>query len=60
MGRAYPVSWQTTPVVFEKKAMMIPTCISDGNGRIIVKTLPIHHRITQHTRQGIPITDPAF
>jgi DUF917 family protein len=40
MGRAYPVSWQTTPVVFEKKAMMIPTCISDGNGRIMVS--PIH------------------
>ncbi|SPO05582.1 related to D-amino acid hydantoin hydrolase (hydantoinase) [Cephalotrichum gorgonifer] len=38
MGRAYPVSWQTTPVVFEKKAMMIPTCISDGNGRIIFMT----------------------
>ncbi|KAJ4254498.1 hypothetical protein NW762_010097 [Fusarium torreyae] len=36
MGRAYPVSWQTTPVVFEKKAMMLPTCISDGNGRIII------------------------
>ena len=36
MGRAYPVSWQTTPVVYEKRAMMIPTCISDGNGRIIV------------------------
>jgi DUF917 family protein len=38
MGRAYPVSWQTTPVVYEKKAMMIPTCISDGNGRIIVSS----------------------
>ncbi|KAF4119405.1 N-methylhydantoinase A/oxoprolinase/acetone carboxylase, beta subunit [Geosmithia morbida] len=38
MGRAYPVSWQTTPVVFEKKAMMVPTCISDGNGRIIFMT----------------------
>ncbi|KAI6780607.1 uncharacterized protein J7T54_008525 [Emericellopsis cladophorae] len=38
MGRAYPVSWQTTPVVYEKKAMMIPTCISDGNGRIIFMT----------------------
>jgi DUF917 family protein len=37
MGRAYPVSWQTTPVVYEKKAQMIPTCISDGNGRIIVR-----------------------
>lgn len=36
MGRAYPVSWQTTPVVYEKKAMMVPTCISDGNGRVIV------------------------
>lgn len=38
MGRAYPVSWQTTPVVYEKKAMMVPTCISDGNGRIIVSS----------------------
>ncbi|KAL2205167.1 DUF917-domain-containing protein [Sarocladium strictum] len=38
MGRAYPVSWQTTPVVYEKKAQMIPTCISDGNGRIIFMT----------------------
>lgn len=37
MGRAYPVSWQTTPVVYEKNAMMVPTCISDGNGRIIVR-----------------------
>ncbi|KAF3048398.1 hypothetical protein E8E12_011764 [Didymella heteroderae] len=38
MGRAYPVSWQTTPVVYEKKAMMVPTCISDGNGRIVFMT----------------------
>ena len=38
MGRAYPVSWQTTPVVYEKKVMMVPTCISDGNGRIIFMT----------------------
>ncbi|KAF2033121.1 hypothetical protein EK21DRAFT_98439 [Setomelanomma holmii] len=36
IGRAYPVSWQMTPVVYERKAMMVPTCISDGNGRIIV------------------------
>lgn len=36
MGRAYPVSWQTTPVVYEKKAVMVPTCISDGNGRVMV------------------------
>ena len=36
MGRAYPVSNQTTPVVYQKRAMMIPTCISDGNGRIMV------------------------
>lgn len=42
MGRAYPVSWQTTPVVFEKKAMMVPTCISDGNGRIIVSYPGVH------------------
>jgi DUF917 family protein len=40
MGRAYPVSWQTTPVVYERKAMMIPTCISDGNGRVIVSIQP--------------------
>ncbi|KAI0015892.1 hypothetical protein F4780DRAFT_773230 [Xylariomycetidae sp. FL0641] len=38
MGRAYPVSHQTTPVVFEKKATMIPSCISDGNGRIMLMT----------------------
>ncbi|KAJ0383107.1 hypothetical protein COL922a_011155 [Colletotrichum nupharicola] len=36
MGRAYPISHQTTPVVFEKKATMIPSCISDGNGRIML------------------------
>lgn len=36
MGRAYPVSWQTTPVVFVKEAVMVPTCISDGNGRVII------------------------
>lgn len=41
MGRAYPVSNQTTPVVYEKKAMMIPSCISDGNGRIMVFYLEI-------------------
>lgn len=41
MGRAYPVSNQTTPVVYEKKAMMIPSCISDGNGRIMVCYLEI-------------------
>lgn len=49
MGRAYPVSWQTTPVVYEKKAMMVPTCISDGNGRIIVSLL---HRITVKAHLG--------
>ncbi|KAI8268516.1 hypothetical protein K4K58_004964 [Colletotrichum sp. SAR11_239] len=38
MGRAYPISHQTTPVVFEKKATMIPSCISDGNGRIMLMT----------------------
>jgi DUF917 family protein len=37
MGRAYPVSWQTTPVVFEKKATMIPSTICDGNGRVMVR-----------------------
>ncbi|KAK7453100.1 hypothetical protein CaCOL14_005055 [Colletotrichum acutatum] len=38
MGCAYPISHQTTPVVFEKKATMIPSCISDGNGRIMLMT----------------------
>lgn len=38
MGRAYPVSWQITPVVYEKKAMMVPSCMSDGNGRIMFMT----------------------
>ncbi|KKY18077.1 putative hydantoinase [Phaeomoniella chlamydospora] len=38
MGRAYPISHQTTPVVFQKKASMIPSCISDGNGRIMFMT----------------------
>ncbi|KAL8379309.1 hypothetical protein RB599_008931 [Gaeumannomyces hyphopodioides] len=36
MGRAYPVSWQTTPVVFVREAVMVPTCISDGNGRVLI------------------------
>ncbi|KAK8055364.1 hypothetical protein PG993_000591 [Apiospora rasikravindrae] len=38
MGRAYPVSHQTTPVVYEKKATMIPSCISDGNGKVLLMT----------------------
>ncbi|KAJ3987540.1 hypothetical protein F5890DRAFT_1497473 [Lentinula detonsa] len=33
MGRAYPVSWQITPVVCEgERALFLPTAISDGNG----------------------------
>jgi DUF917 family protein len=36
MGRAYPVSWQKTPVVYGRKAIMISTCIPDGNRRIAV------------------------
>lgn len=52
MGRAYPVSWQTTPVVFERKAQMIPTCISDGNGRIIVSPpSPTNSLVTVATRR---------
>lgn len=46
MGRAYPVSHQTTPVVYgegateknKKKATMIPSCIADGNGRSLLMT----------------------
>jgi DUF917 family protein len=40
MGRAYPVSWQTAPVVHEKKAQIILTCISDGNRRVILRPVP--------------------
>ncbi len=37
MGRAYPVSWQITPVVWGgDKAQFLPTAISDGNGNLIV------------------------
>ncbi|ESK95855.1 hydantoinase [Moniliophthora roreri MCA 2997] len=33
MGRAYPVAWQITPVVWGgDKAQFVPTAISDGNG----------------------------
>ncbi|KAJ7265469.1 hypothetical protein B0H12DRAFT_1262176 [Mycena haematopus] len=33
MGRAYPVSWQITPVVLGgDKALFLPTAIADGNG----------------------------
>ncbi|KAK7908467.1 hydantoin utilization protein A [Apiospora marii] len=46
MGRAYPVSHQTTPVVYgegekeknKRKATMIPSCIADGNGRSLLMT----------------------
>ncbi|KAJ7498462.1 hypothetical protein FB451DRAFT_1161203, partial [Mycena latifolia] len=37
MGRAYPVSWQITPVVLGgDKAHFIPTAIADGNGNNII------------------------
>jgi DUF917 family protein len=36
MGRAYPVAWQTTPVVFEKKPVFLPSTICDGNGSVMV------------------------
>ncbi|KAL0577980.1 hypothetical protein V5O48_004018 [Marasmius crinis-equi] len=33
MGRAYPVAWQITPVVwYGDKAQFVPSAISDGNG----------------------------
>ncbi|KAK8088140.1 hypothetical protein PG997_003101 [Apiospora hydei] len=38
MGRAYPVSHQTTPVVYEARATMIPSCIADGNGKVLLMT----------------------
>ena len=39
MGRAYPVAWQTTPVVFEKKPVFLPSTICDGNGNVMVRSL---------------------
>jgi DUF917 family protein len=36
MGRAYPVAWQTTPVVFEKNPVFLPSTICDGNGSVMV------------------------
>ncbi|KAJ4486286.1 hypothetical protein J3R30DRAFT_3655485 [Lentinula aciculospora] len=37
MGRAYPVAWQITPVVWEgERALFLPTAISDGNGNHMV------------------------
>ncbi|KAK8081653.1 hydantoin utilization protein A [Apiospora saccharicola] len=46
MGRAYPVSQKTTPVVYgegetdkkKRKATMIPSCIAEGNGRSLLMT----------------------
>jgi DUF917 family protein len=37
MGRAYPVAWQTTPVVFGEKTVFLPSTICDGNGSVMVK-----------------------
>ncbi|KIY53720.1 hypothetical protein FISHEDRAFT_68656 [Fistulina hepatica ATCC 64428] len=37
MGRAYPVGWQITPVVWGgDKAQFIPTAIADGNGNTMI------------------------
>ncbi|RDW59966.1 hypothetical protein BP6252_13053 [Coleophoma cylindrospora] len=38
MGRAYPVAWQTTPVVFETKPVFLPSTICDGNGNVMFMT----------------------
>ncbi|KAJ3719783.1 hypothetical protein C8R42DRAFT_671796 [Lentinula raphanica] len=39
MGRAYPVGWQITPVVWEgERALFLPTAISDGNGNHMIIT----------------------
>ncbi|KAI0312127.1 hypothetical protein OF83DRAFT_1270491 [Amylostereum chailletii] len=37
MGRAYPVSWQITPVVWGgDEAQFLPQAIADGNGNVMV------------------------
>lgn len=39
MGRAYPVGWQITPVVWAgDHALFLPTTISDGNGNNMVSS----------------------
>jgi DUF917 family protein len=38
MGRAYPVAWQTTPVVFKKEPVFLPSTICDGNGHVMLVT----------------------
>ncbi|RDW95217.1 DUF917-domain-containing protein [Coleophoma crateriformis] len=39
MGRAYPVKWQTTPVVFENnRAVFLPSVMCDGNGNVVFMT----------------------
>lgn len=38
MGRAYPVAWQTTPVVFQKEPVFLPSTICDGNGQVMVNS----------------------
>lgn len=40
MGRAYPVAWQTTPVVYETKPVFLPSTICDGNGQVMVLSDP--------------------
>ena len=39
MGRAYPVAWQTTPVVFEEKPVFLPSTICDGNWNVMVSLI---------------------
>ena len=41
MGRAYPTLWQITPVVFEEKgATLLPVTCVDGNGVVMVSSIP--------------------
>lgn len=36
MGRAYPTKWQTTPVVFNERAICFaPISVADGNGNVL-------------------------
>ena len=47
MGRAYPVKWQITPVVFQEKgddsAVFLPSVMCDGNGNVVVSAKLIPH-----------------
>ncbi|KAH8591452.1 hypothetical protein B0O99DRAFT_719044 [Bisporella sp. PMI_857] len=49
MGRAYPVAWQTTPVVFQKEPAFLPSTICDGNGHTMLVTKAKNELMVERT-----------